>query len=218
MSNLAKGLVDESTREVISIISARERPPLSSATTLCGTNAECDCINFECLTHLPGSIHVYVAKDRGDQRCLERCAPKQLTLKNNAKVILTTNIDIKKKLVNGRTGIIQNCFDEIVTVLFEGDQVATQVARFTFSSPLGCRVQLPLRLAWARTVHRTQSLTLQGNVHLELSKLTQPGQLAVALSRATSLELLSASGKFTAPPQRGEITAFYFTLEGREVC
>ena len=98
MSNLAKGLKDESTREVISIISAREIPPLSSATTLCGTNAECDCINFERLTHLPGSIHVHVAKGRGDQRCLERwCSVRErfsLFCKDKGKRYTDLNIRV----------------------------------------------------------------------------------------------------------------------------
>ena len=89
----------------------------------------------------------------------------------------------------------------LLAVLFNGDQIPAEIARFTFSSPHVYRIQLPLRLAWARSVHTTQSLTIGGNVHVEPSKLTQPVQLTVALSLATSLELLSVSGKFTVPLQ-----------------
>ena len=59
------------------------------------------------------------------------------------------------------------------------------------------------------TVQRAQLMTLADQVHVVLSKMTQPGQLAVALSRVRNAQDLSAFGDFYPPPQRGEVTAFY---------
>ena len=66
------------------------------------------------------------------------------------------------------------------------------------SSPEIQRVQFPLALSWACTVHKVQGLTLDNIVvSLELRKQRSfnYGQIYVALSRATSLEGLHILGK-----------------------
>lgn len=163
---------------------------------------------------MSGECKSYEATDAGIPKLLDRLAPRLWSVKVGAKVILTANISIKSGLVNGSSGRVVNFGKDSVTVCFSGkEQQPCQIHPFRFSSPSGSRLQIPLRLAWARTVHRAQSMTLEGQVHVVFSKMTQPGQLAVALSRVRDAHDLSASGAFHPPPERGEVTAFYYMIE-----
>ena len=52
---------------------------------------------------------------------------------------------------------------------------------------IGSYTQIPLKLAWALTVHKSQGLTLE-SVSVNITRDMQPNMLYVALSRCTSWE------------------------------
>jgi ATP-dependent DNA helicase PIF1 len=123
-----------------------------------------------------------------------------LYLKPNAQVLLTYNLDISRGLCNGSRGIVVECRDTsvIVDFLTPDRQTITEsieriaVSRYDseFDATFHAEV-MPLRLAWATTIHKSQGLTLDCvEISLDGSVFAH-GQAYVAVSRARSLESLS---------------------------
>lgn len=79
---------------------------------------------------------------------------------------------------------------------------------------VSCRVQIPLRLAWSISVHKSQGMTIP-NLTVNLAGVFEYGQAYVALSRATELQLLTLRGfsekAFRAHPK---VKEFYRLLNG----
>ena len=126
-----------------------------------------------------------------------------------ARVMLTTNVDVSDGLVNGARGeivhIVTNSNNEVTSVLvkFDNEQVGVAAyqssTRFPHAIPLSkvevvflakgkrgaeiTRLQFPLTLAWATTIHKVQGLTLDEIVVNMKGKRFSPGQIYVALSR-----------------------------------
>lgn len=136
--------------------------------------------------------------------------PSKLQLKVGAQVIVTKNIN-KLGLFNGSRGVVEG-FEKkyIASSQYGPDSGQYDCARVRFDSgrtlliePIavfhataeGCikRVQVPLRLAWALTVHKSQGTTLTRAL-LMIQNAFDYGQVYVALSRVVSLEGLWLKG------------------------
>ncbi len=139
-----------------------------------------------------------------------------LQLKLRAQVMLTVNLDLDHGLVNGSRGVIVG-FDTrgaepLPVVLFKNGLKET-VGRHSWyldDYQQVVRSQLPLRLAWAGTIHKAQGATLDCAL-VDIGKSTfEYGQAYVALSRVKSLDSLYvyefAEGAIRAHPR---VRVFY---------
>eukprot|EP01127_Copromyxa_protea_P020775 TRINITY_DN6980_c0_g1_i3.p1 TRINITY_DN6980_c0_g1~~TRINITY_DN6980_c0_g1_i3.p1 ORF type:complete len:639 (+),score=58.66 TRINITY_DN6980_c0_g1_i3:684-2600(+) len=200
-----------------------------SPTKVYCVNRDVDKENSERLALLPGNLHTFNAKDKikpGSNRdrisdLMEKKSASVINLKVGAQVILTRNYP-QYGLVNGSRGVVYSFNSDsdtgkaFPTVNF--DNGVTRTIRWECTemmSPDGKikRIQLPLKLAWALTVHKTQGMTLT-RVELVLSNAFEEGQVYVALSRVASLEGLWLSGPdITQKMVRANqlVANFYFT-------
>lgn len=120
----------------------------------------------------------------------------RLNLKLQAQVILTKKMHAHG-LVNGSRGVVVDFHERGVSVKFDTGQVV-KVERETFqqngSSQTLYRKQLPLRLGWALTIHKSQGMTLS-RAEVQLDDAFSYGQAYVALSRLTSFAGLWIGGR-----------------------
>ncbi|MHB1702251.1 MAG: ATP-dependent DNA helicase [Acidobacteriaceae bacterium] len=174
-------------------------------------NEDAESYNRAGLGALPGESALYQGSTDGDFGSDRLPAPEFLYLKLNARVMMTKNYP-GKKWVNGTLGTCTRLSEDRIWVKFDGSATEQQVDKTVWESvkyrydPLidrasprvvGTYTQLPVRPAWAITIHKSQGLTLE-DVRLDLGLgAFSPGQTYVAISRATSLEGLSFARPLT---------------------
>lgn len=167
------------------------------------TNAAANRINSAFLEALPGATHAYAAEVSGEFGQSAQPTEQTLVLKAGAKVILLRN-DADRRWVNGTIARISRLEERSVFVEIDGrehevEPVAWETRRYAFDTAAqkivetvaGTFKQLPLRLAWALTIHKSQGLTLD-RVYIDLGRGTfAHGQAYVALSRCRTMAGLS---------------------------
>jgi ATP-dependent DNA helicase PIF1 len=119
----------------------------------------------------------------------------ELVLRKGAQVMLLTNMDIEHGLVNGSRGVIEGFCDgpePFPLVKFRnGEVIIVPWATWSSEDVQGIdRQQIPLRLAYAITIHKAQGATLDCAL-IDIGDNTfEFGQAYVALSRVKSLDCL----------------------------
>ena len=150
-------------------------------------------------------------------------AREKITLKIGAQVMLVRSIAPNEGLFNGARGVVTKFIGEgercVPVVRFAGIDRDRVISREVWQVRVGDRVvatrtQIPLALAWALSVHKSQGMTLDRAV-LNLSKVFEPGQFYVALSRVRSLSGLSIVGKLATSCIRASsaVKKFYQTMQ-----
>ena len=180
--------------------------------TLATRRDQVDFINEKKLAELPGEEYVSVGKIEGDFP--ESSLPTQLNLsiKEQAQVIFIDN-DYERRWVNGTIGMVSG-IDENgnVYVLLESgvehlvEPTSWRNYKYKYNEKerrieeeiVGTFEQLPIRLAWAITVHNSQGLTFSRVVVDLTGGVFAGGQTYVALSRCTSLEGLVLKSKISS--------------------
>uniref|UniRef100_A0A671XU82 ATP-dependent DNA helicase PIF1 n=1 Tax=Sparus aurata TaxID=8175 RepID=A0A671XU82_SPAAU len=168
------------------------------ATRLCTHKDDVELTNENKLQQLPGSVRVFEALDSDPAlvKTIDAHSPvsRLIQLKVGAQVMLTKNLDVTRGLVNGARGVVvafESGKHGLPRVRFLcGVTELLKPERWVFKSGGGVhlsRQQLPLKLAWAISIHKSQGMTLDC-VEISLARVFESGQAYVALSRARSLE------------------------------
>jgi ATP-dependent DNA helicase PIF1 len=174
----------------------------TKATRLHTHNVDADRVNDESLAKVDGKTHVFHMVSKGARTLVEaikqNClSPETLVLKEGARVMFTRN-NFDEGYVNGTLG-------EVIGFALNGNPIVKtksgkriEAGQGEWSITDGPKIlaqvkQIPLRLAWAITVHKSQGMSLDAAV-IDLSQAFEFGQGYVALSRVRSLEGLFLEG------------------------
>jgi hypothetical protein len=166
-------------------------------------NADVDRINAERLAGPPGKPAPFYMEAFGPAALVEglkrNClSPEVLLLKTGATVMCTKN-NPKRGFVNGTLGKVTGFGPGIGYPIIEirgGERVLIEPMEWMIEEhgKTKARVaQIPLRLAWAMTVHKSQGMSMDAAV-VDLSDAFEYGQGYVALSRVRRLSGLYLLG------------------------
>ena len=207
------------TADDLALLNARYQPafvpqPNEGYIRLTTHNQMANNYNESELKKLSGRAYTYRAKIEGTFPDYSYPTAETLVLKEGAQVMFVKNDPSgEHRYYNGRIGHVTLAEDNRLEVYCPGDAEAIEVeplewenARYTLNDQtreietevLGKFSQLPLRLAWAITIHKSQGLTFERAI-IDASLSFAPGQVYVALSRCKTLEGMALASRI--PPQ-----------------
>lgn len=202
LSAIRRGEVEEEHRELLA--ARRSNGQGTQAAQLFSHNADVNQINDAELAKISENARTFIMSGRGSEgmvAALKRgcLSPEVLALKVGARVMFTKNDIAGRSYVNGTLGVVTGFAKENgypVVKLHNGRTLVVEPAEWRIDDngkTLARINQLPLRLAWAMTVHKSQGMSLDA-AHMDLSQAFEYGQGYVALSRVRTLEGLSLAG------------------------
>ena len=207
------------TADDLALLNARYQPafvpqPNEGYIRLTTHNQMANNYNESELKKLSGRAYTYRAKIEGTFPDYSYPTAETLVLKEGAQVMFVKNDPSgEHRYYNGRIGHVTLAEDNRLEVYCPGDAETIEVeplewenARYTLNDQtreietevLGKFSQLPLRLAWAITIHKSQGLTFERAI-IDASLSFAPGQVYVALSRCKTLEGMALASQI--PPQ-----------------
>jgi ATP-dependent DNA helicase PIF1 len=191
----------------LDILNSRHHKDLDidfTPTKLYTHNVDVDRINSDELSKVNNPPHSFKYKSEGTAKNIEKIFKsslvlEEMSLKKDAVVMFIKN-NHELGFVNGTTGVVVD-FDKetslpIVKTSY-GSLIKLGLEDWTIENDSGNIVakvsQIPLKLAWAITIHKSQGMTLD-SAEIDLSKTFEVGQGYVALSRIKNIDGLRLMG------------------------
>jgi len=176
---------------------------VKNETKLFTHNKDVDLINIQKLNNLKTKKHIFQMTSKGSANFVETLkkgclSPANLELKIGAVVMCTKNNNTRN-FVNGTLGTVigfgsNGGYPIIKTATGQEILVEPMSWQMEIDGKVKAEItQVPLRHAWAITVHKSQGMTLS-SAAIDLSKSFEYGQGYVALSRLSSLNGLELLG------------------------
>ena len=199
LDEIRSGFVSESSNNLLKLAANTTFPEGVLPTKLYTHNEDVDFINNTHLADIPGMSKIFKAKTSGDKTIIESLKKSVITqdamaLKIGAKVMFVKN-NPDKGYINGTLGEVTDYSEDGYPVVktLDGTEIIATKEEWSINDeqdrPLASYKQVPLRLAWAITVHKSQGMTLDA-AELDLGKTFERGQGYVALSRLRDLKFL----------------------------
>jgi len=172
-----------------------------AVTRLYSHNMDVDSINQRHLKEIDRDAKMYQMQTSGQAAKIETLvksvlAPETLELKIGAEVMFVAN-NFASGYVNGTRGRVLDFVDDLPLVaLPNGRELKVERHSWKLEEDGKTRAevaQLPLRLAWAITVHKSQGMSLDA-AEIDLSRSFTPGMGYVALSRVRSMDGVYLNG------------------------
>ncbi len=205
LNNIREGSVNAADLELLNarVLLLERLRDARDYVILTPTNNAAQQINMAFLNALPGKESPHEAVVAGTFSAGAHPTDQTLLLKAGAKVIMLRN-DADKRWVNGTLALVSRIDGDQVLVEIAGEEHEVEpqtweTIRYDYDAKqdkivetiAGSFRQLPLRLAWALTIHKAQGMTLD-RVYVDLRRGTfAHGQAYVALSRARTLQGLA---------------------------
>lgn len=175
-----------------------DRDYVSEYTQLYTHNTNVDSMNNQVFESISADVHKFYMTDKGNANMIETLKKNCLvgevvSLKQGTQVMCVKN-NFEAGYVNGTRGVVTG-FDEnngypiITTTDNRGltiEPVSWEIINDAGTKVLASITQIPLRHAWAITVHKSQGMSLDG-AYIDLSSVFTYGMGYVALSRVRTL-------------------------------
>ena len=205
LDEMRKGSVSEVSMEAFRGRYNKEPEGIVGKTTRLYThNIDVESINKKELDMIENENEIFLAEKKGLKKDVEKIFStsmvlESLELKTGALVVFIKN-NLQRGYINGTMGKVVS-FDKSTlnpqVEIFSGRIIDVDVEEWTKETEAGKITalvkQVPLRLAWAMTIHKSQGMTLD-SAEIDLSKTFERGQGYVALSRLKTLKNLKLLG------------------------
>ncbi len=204
LNEMRSGEVSDSGQDLLrEKLEAAQHTRDENAIKLYTHNLDVDEVNEAALERIDAKLQYYKADTVGSGTVIEALkksvmAPQHLRLKIGAHVMFVKN-NPECGYMNGTLGQVTDFTVEDLPVVetLDGNTLVVKAMDWNVmdekGKPIATYTQIPLRLAWAITVHKSQGMTLD-SAEMDLSKTFEPGQGYVALSRVKSWEGLTLLG------------------------